>query len=223
MTRLISARCPSCGADIRLPDDRDRGYCSFCGGQVILSKDVTHIHVGTGSLENHLELGERAYHVFDYEGAIDHLEKAQEIDLRNEEVNGLLTRAYIGHANGLLSRARELRSAASQQMAASASAGHVHMGMHDMDLRTRQMLRRQARGQEAYLSAQGQRLTSEARQLEREAGMCHMRAGICPQCGGRTYCANCSGRGVCPDCQGSGSRFLIMSCDECRGSKACRV
>lgn len=43
MTKLIPAKCPSCGANLEFPDNMDVGHCMHCGGKVIIDKEV-HIH-----------------------------------------------------------------------------------------------------------------------------------------------------------------------------------
>ena len=45
MTKLIAAKCPSCGADLEFPEHMEMGHCMHCGGKVIIAKpklDVYH-------------------------------------------------------------------------------------------------------------------------------------------------------------------------------------
>ena len=51
MVNLIPARCPSCGADIQFPDTLEIGYCSHCGGKVLIEKNSMQVH-HTGSVSN---------------------------------------------------------------------------------------------------------------------------------------------------------------------------
>jgi len=41
---LRALKCPSCGADITLDDDREFGFCAYCGTQIQLG-DRIHVHV----------------------------------------------------------------------------------------------------------------------------------------------------------------------------------
>jgi hypothetical protein len=40
MTELIPASCPSCGANLRLPDIPGKAQCQFCGKEIIISQKV---------------------------------------------------------------------------------------------------------------------------------------------------------------------------------------
>lgn len=43
MTKLIPAKCPSCGANLEFPEDMEVGHCMHCGGKVIIDREV-HVH-----------------------------------------------------------------------------------------------------------------------------------------------------------------------------------
>lgn len=43
MTKLIPAKCPSCGAELEFPENMETGHCMHCGGKVIIDKEV-HVH-----------------------------------------------------------------------------------------------------------------------------------------------------------------------------------
>jgi DNA-directed RNA polymerase subunit RPC12/RpoP len=40
MTKLISAKCPNCGAILELPEKLDRAFCMHCGGKVIIGEHI---------------------------------------------------------------------------------------------------------------------------------------------------------------------------------------
>jgi len=42
--KLIPAKCPSCGANIELPDHLKSGYCTHCGGKVLIDEDRVEVH-----------------------------------------------------------------------------------------------------------------------------------------------------------------------------------
>ena len=37
---LVSAVCPSCGAQIQIPPDQDRAFCSYCGNQIVVKTEI---------------------------------------------------------------------------------------------------------------------------------------------------------------------------------------
>ena len=41
---LISIKCPECGADLSVEDDREFSFCSYCGTKVIINNDNEHIY-----------------------------------------------------------------------------------------------------------------------------------------------------------------------------------
>jgi DNA-directed RNA polymerase subunit RPC12/RpoP len=43
MTKLIPAKCPSCGANLEFPEGMEMGHCMHCGAKVIIDKEV-HVH-----------------------------------------------------------------------------------------------------------------------------------------------------------------------------------
>ena len=51
MVNLIPAKCPSCGANLQLPEGRDFGYCTHCGGKVLIEKNEMQVH-HTGSVSS---------------------------------------------------------------------------------------------------------------------------------------------------------------------------
>ena len=60
MVKLVPAICPQCGAKLQVTDDLRKAYCTYCGTQVIIDKEVrTEIAVicpyceGTGKCTPH--------------------------------------------------------------------------------------------------------------------------------------------------------------------------
>lgn len=51
MVKLIPAKCPNCGANLQMPDTLDVGYCTHCGGKVIIDKEKVMVH-HTGSVSS---------------------------------------------------------------------------------------------------------------------------------------------------------------------------
>ena len=77
VAELIAAECPKCGAAAKLEADRDRGFCQYCGTQVVLAQaKVVHQHFGGsgGTPEAHLKMAQTAIAGQNYEAAIGYLD-----------------------------------------------------------------------------------------------------------------------------------------------------
>ena len=63
--KLLSMKCPECGATLDRPDDRKMFFCTYCGSKILLddgSHTVTHIHIDqTREKELLYEEKKRAY------------------------------------------------------------------------------------------------------------------------------------------------------------------
>lgn len=42
---LVSAICPSCGAQIQIPPDQDQAFCSYCGNQILVEAAIAYSKV----------------------------------------------------------------------------------------------------------------------------------------------------------------------------------
>jgi DNA-directed RNA polymerase subunit RPC12/RpoP len=40
MVKLVPAVCPNCGAKLQIPDDLKKAYCTYCGTQILIDKEV---------------------------------------------------------------------------------------------------------------------------------------------------------------------------------------
>jgi tetratricopeptide (TPR) repeat protein len=222
MADIIAAVCPKCGADLELPKDVSRAYCTYCGRKIILTKTEVHHHTGTGSIDNYYELGKRAYDVGDFEGAIRHLEEGLELDPKHKEVNNLITQAYYGYAMQLLKQAEAKREQANDEIV-YARRTSVHVGgIGDSDNRRvhRHLDDIDDRLDDVHWS-KVEEYRGEALELENKAKIYFKKAGVCPDCFGKRWCRHCAGSGTCPSCKGSGTKYLIMTCSDCSGYRYC--
>lgn len=49
---LVAAKCPSCGANIQIPEEQDRCFCSYCGSQVLTEAAINFARVQvTGTVQ----------------------------------------------------------------------------------------------------------------------------------------------------------------------------
>ena len=76
---LITAKCPDCGAGLKIPEGSSSVTCEFCGSQVMVT-DV----LGTGAvMQNCMILAYAALKNENYEEAFDHFNRALEIDMKS--------------------------------------------------------------------------------------------------------------------------------------------
>jgi len=59
---FVPVKCTSCGGDIQLDDQRETGFCSYCGSQVIFEEAIKKMEIagsvsveGIATLEKKLE------------------------------------------------------------------------------------------------------------------------------------------------------------------------
>jgi hypothetical protein len=76
---LITAKCPDCGADLKIPEGSSSVTCEFCGSQVI----VTDILGTSAVMQNCMTLAFAALEQQDYKDAYGHFNSALEIDMKN--------------------------------------------------------------------------------------------------------------------------------------------
>jgi DNA-directed RNA polymerase subunit RPC12/RpoP len=77
--QLISAKCPDCGADIKIPEGNTTLVCEYCGGNIL----VTDVLGSTSVMQNCMMLAFSAMESGNYKDAYDHFNRAIEIDLKN--------------------------------------------------------------------------------------------------------------------------------------------
>jgi len=77
--QLIPAKCPDCGADIKIPEGSTQIVCEFCGGNILVTDLLGSIAV----MQNCMTLAFTAMESGNYKDAYDHFNRAIEIDLKN--------------------------------------------------------------------------------------------------------------------------------------------
>lgn len=81
--KFVAAKCPSCGGDLQVPDDRDFVKCTYCGADVKV-RDVLKISIDT-NIPNLLKLGNEALRSGNNQEAFDYYNKVLEADIENYE------------------------------------------------------------------------------------------------------------------------------------------
>ncbi len=81
---LKTVKCPSCSGDLNLDDEREFGFCQFCGSKVMLNETINVKHSGTVQLDfsskaaNRMKLARNAFEDGKYHEAYDHYTKVLE-------------------------------------------------------------------------------------------------------------------------------------------------
>lgn len=90
---LVAAKCPSCGADIQVPNNKDFAFCTFCGSNVKVRESV--IMKSDVDTDNLLSLGNVELTAKDYNEAMDYFTRVLEADGKNH-------RAWLGRGQSTI-------------------------------------------------------------------------------------------------------------------------
>lgn len=90
--RLTSAKCPNCGADIKVNKTEEKTVCKYCKSEILVEDAIAKLKVvvegevelkGVPKLESYLKLGDRAYKDGKFDEAYINYNKALELDPDN--------------------------------------------------------------------------------------------------------------------------------------------
>lgn len=90
--RLTSAKCPNCGADIKVNKTEEKTVCEYCKSEILVEDAIAKLKVvvegevelkGVPKLESYLKLGDRAYKDGEFDEAYINYSKALELDPDN--------------------------------------------------------------------------------------------------------------------------------------------
>ena len=90
--RLTRAKCPNCGADIKVNKAEEKAVCEYCNSEVLIEDAIARLKVivegevelkGVPKLESYLKLGDRAYKDGEFDEAYANYSKALELDTDN--------------------------------------------------------------------------------------------------------------------------------------------
>lgn len=77
---FVAAKCPSCGGELRLPDDKKQVKCMYCGFDVLVQEAINQAGV---NVENLLKLASTAEKSGNFKEAYDYFTKVLEFELGN--------------------------------------------------------------------------------------------------------------------------------------------
>lgn len=90
--KLVSAKCPNCGANIEVDKNSDSTRCEFCKSKIIVEDAIAKYKIEVSgeveiknlpTLKNHIKLAERYYNDNEYEEALEQYSKICELDSNN--------------------------------------------------------------------------------------------------------------------------------------------
>jgi ribosomal protein S27E len=101
---FIAAKCPSCGGDLQVPDNRDQVKCMYCGGTVITRQAIQLASPGV-NVANLMEVAKAAANANNPKEAYDYYTKVLEYEPRN-------TTAWVGkgEAAGWMSTVKDIKT-----------------------------------------------------------------------------------------------------------------
>ena len=94
---LVAAKCPSCGADIQVPNNKDFAFCTFCGSNVKVRESV--IMKSDVDTDNLVALGNVELQAKDYNEAMDYFTRVLEVDGKDH-------RAWLGRAQATIRKSK---------------------------------------------------------------------------------------------------------------------
>ncbi|MDR1201822.1 MAG: zinc ribbon domain-containing protein [Tannerellaceae bacterium] len=98
---IVGAACPNCGASIQLDNERQDGFCSYCGSKIKVQEAISLIKLDKGDeLENYLHLAENALNGQNADETYLYASKALEINTKN--VKAWLYKMYALDSLGTL-------------------------------------------------------------------------------------------------------------------------
>ncbi len=78
------AKCPNCGGDLQVPDEKNTVKCMYCGSDIIAREAIKAAAAGV-NIENLLSLAKAAFEAKNYQEAFDYYTKVLEVDAHNYE------------------------------------------------------------------------------------------------------------------------------------------
>ena len=88
--KLVAAKCPSCGANIKVDTSLKFTKCEYCDSQIVVEEAVENLLKvelkDSPTLDNYLKLGERYYNNREFGEAYNAYSKAEEIDFHERDL-----------------------------------------------------------------------------------------------------------------------------------------
>ena len=83
---FVAAKCPTCGGELQLDNNKESGFCMHCGGKIIIKDALNSIRVDNKHMiSTWMDMGKKAANVGNQEEAYSYFTKIIENDPRNWE------------------------------------------------------------------------------------------------------------------------------------------
>ncbi len=93
---FVSAKCPNCGASIQVDNQRESGFCQYCGSKIQIKEAIVKVRIDkSANFANYRELAQSAYRGNDGSNSLKYVEKALEINPRDAEMWFLKAKATM--------------------------------------------------------------------------------------------------------------------------------
>lgn len=81
---FVAARCPQCGGELQLDNDKEAGFCMHCGSKIIVQDAIKAVRIdNTHLIENWMKIGLSAAEAGNNEEAYNYFNKVIEVDPEN--------------------------------------------------------------------------------------------------------------------------------------------
>jgi len=74
---FVAARCPSCGANLQLDNGQEKGFCQYCGTQIVVQEAIKKIRIDNSHMvDNWMNMAMSAYDAGNMEEAYEYFTKS---------------------------------------------------------------------------------------------------------------------------------------------------
>lgn len=96
---FVAARCPQCGGEIQLDNQKDTGFCMHCGSKIVVQEALRAVRIDNSHMvETWIKLGKAALEVNNYSEAYEYFTRVLEV-----KPDDWFATLYKGYSAGLLS------------------------------------------------------------------------------------------------------------------------
>lgn len=96
---FVAARCPQCGGEIQVDNQKDSGFCLHCGSKILVQEAIRAVQIDNSHmLDTWIKLGKAALESNNYSEAYDYFTKILEV-----KPDDWFATLYKGYSAGLLS------------------------------------------------------------------------------------------------------------------------
>lgn len=130
---IQNIKCPTCGGQIQMDDNFEKGFCMYCGGAIHIKEEIAKIKVehsgivevdDSKKLSNSITLADRAFSAGNYDECYNYCCSALECDINN---------AHIAFRKGLCAAHLSLSRVSELEQAVKTSSEMINKFSDDID------------------------------------------------------------------------------------------